>query len=362
VRRRSVLGALIVVAVLATGCVQVQAADSGFVMGGNVVVREGDVARDDVVAVGGNVRIDGRATRDVVVVGGRLVINGEAERNVSCVGGTLVLGPRARVGRDVVVVGGRLERSDTARIGGEVVNVTFGPMQWMTPSWGGWWQYNPFAWILRTTQLFYWLLFALVAVALVGDRVSSTSHAISREPLRMGAIGLVALFALFFAFLILLVMSFLIIGIPFLLALIILWFVAYIFGVVAVFQSVGSRVMRLVGRPEASQIAIVLSGGLVMGILRYMPFFGWALWTVAAIVGVGAVFATRFGTGRPWLRRAVPPPPHYAPPAPEPTPSETSASAGSMQFDEPAPDSNNTGSFEQPAEGEPGSEGDDEMR
>jgi hypothetical protein len=352
-QRLGVLGALLVAAVLATGCVQVQAADSGFVMGGNIVISEGEVARDDVVAVGGNVRIDGRATRDVVVVGGRLVINGEAERNVSCVGGTLVLGPRARVGRDVVVVGGHLERSDSARIGGEVVNVTVGPMQWVTPSWGGWWRYNPFAWIFRTTQLFYWLLFALVTVALVGDRVSSTSHAISREPLRMGAIGLVALFALFFGFLILLLMSFLIIGIPFLLALIMLWLVAYIFGVVAAFQSVGSRVMRLVGRPEASQIAIVLAGGLVMGILRYMPVFGGLLWFVASLVGLGAVFATRFGTGRPWLRRAVPQS-HYAPPAPEPAPPspEPPASGGPEQFDEPAVEADEPVSYEEPAQDE----------
>jgi hypothetical protein len=357
-RRRGVLATLLVVAaVLATGCVQVQAADSGFVMGGNIVVRDNEVARDDVVAVGGNVRIDGRATRDVVVVGGRLVINGEAERNVSCVWGTLVLGPRARVGRDVVVVGGRLERADSARIGGEVVNVSIGPMQWGMPTWGGWWQYNPFAWIFRTTQLFYWLLFALVIVALVGDRVSSTSHAISREPLRMGVIGLVAIFALFFVFLIFLVMSFLIIGIPFLLALIMLWFVAYIFGVVAVFQSVGNRVMRLVGRPEASQIAIVLAGGLVLGILRYMPLFGGLLWFVAALVGLGAVFATRFGTGRPWLRRSVAPPQHYAPPAPEPA-----QSAGPAPFDEPAVDGDAPGSYEEPGQGESGPEGGDEPR
>ena len=346
-RRWSVIAAL-VMGLLTTGCVQVQAADGGFVMGGSIVVERDEVARDDVVAVGGNVRIDGRARRDVVVVAGRLEINGEVERSVSCVGGTLVLGPRARIGRDVVLVGGRLERSDTARIDGEFVNVSvgFGGGEWLGPmSWGfgNWWGFTPFAWMARTTQLFYWLLLAVLAVALCGDRVSSASHAISREPVRMAAIGLVGSFALIFAFLILLVLSFLIIGIPFLLALIFVSWLAYIFGAVAVFQSVGNRVMNMVGRPEASQIAIVLAGGLVLGILRYVPVFGVLIWWVAVLIGLGSVFATRFGTGRPWVRRGPPPPPSGSPYTPPPPPPEdpvadtgAEASAAPTGFDDAA--------------------------
>jgi len=282
-----------------------------------------------VVAVGGNVRIDGRARRDVVVIGGRLEINGEVGGSVSCVAGTLVLGPGARIEGDAVVVGGALRRHDSARIDGEFVNVSLGPgfQDWFAPlhwGWGGWWGVTPFAWIGRTMQLFYWLLLALLTVALVGDRVSSASHAITREPLRVGAIGLVGLFALCFAFVVLLVLSFLIIGIPFLLALIFVWWIAYIFGSVAVFQAVGNRVMNMVGRPEATQIAIVLAGGLVMGIIRYIPFFGGVVWFVASLVGLGSVFATRFGTGRPWVRREPSPTgpvpgaaPYQAPGAPE---------------------------------------------
>jgi hypothetical protein len=309
------------------GCVQVTAGDGSFAWGDDIVVARGESERDDVVAVGGNVRVDGRARRDVVVVGGRLEINGEVGGSVSCVAGTLILGPGARVNGDVVVVGAGLQRSDSARIDGEFVNVTLGPgfQDWLAPAqwgWGGWWGFTPFAWIGRTMQLFYWLLLALLTVALVGDRVSSASHAISREPLRIGAIGLVGLFALCFAFVVLLVMSFLIIGIPFLLALIFVWWLAYIFGSVAVFQAVGNRVMNMVGRPEATQIAIVLAGGLVMGIVRYIPVFGGLLWFVASLVGLGSVFATRFGTGRPWVRRSTPMPAGaaYGPPPPAETP------------------------------------------
>ena len=361
---RSVGLLLVVVAsVAAMGCVTVQAGDSGFALGGSINVAEGEVARDDVVAVGGNVRIDGRARRDVVVIGGRLTINGKVDGSVHCVGGTLVLGPGAHIEGDAVVVGGFLDRHDTARIDGEFINVSIGYPggQWAPFSrrgLGGWWGFTPFAWMFRTTQLFYWLLLALLTVVLVGDRVSSASHAISREPLRLGAIGLVGIFALCFAIFVLFVLSLVIIGIPFLIALIFACWLAYIFGIVAVFQSVGDRVMGLVGRPEGSQITIVLAGALVMGILRYIPFFGWFLWFVAALVGLGSVFATRFGTGRPWVRppiaaspgQAPPPggasfsPPEGSEPQPEPEPQSESElepdsdSSAGIEFEEPAAD------------------------
>lgn len=338
-RRLAPLSLLAAASVLAMGCVQVQAADGGFVMGGNIVIEKGETARDDVVAVGGNVRIDGRARRDVVVIGGRLEVNGVVERSVTCVGGTLVLSSGSRIGGDVVLIGGRLERHDSARIDGEFVNVSigyplqewFGPVHW---GWGSWWAFTPFAWIARTTQLFYWLLLALLAVAVVGDRVSSASHAISREPLRIWLIGVVGWFALLFAFCLFVLLSFLIIGIPFLVGLIFACWLAYIFGTVAVFQSVGSRVMNMAGRPEASQIAIVLAGGLVLGILRYVPGFGFLIWTLIVMpLGFGTVFSTRFGTGRPWVRRS---------PAAPPMPGAAQA-AGPYQPSPPVtPDGNDT--------------------
>jgi len=84
---------LVATSIWATGCIQVQSADGGFsMMSGTIHVEEDEVARDDIVAIGGSVIIDGRARRDVVVIGGRLTVNGEVGGSVSVVGGTLVLG------------------------------------------------------------------------------------------------------------------------------------------------------------------------------------------------------------------------------------------------------------------------------
>lgn len=327
-RMRRLLPAILLLALTATGCVTVESSQSGFSMGGRIDVEEGEIARDEIVVFGGSVRIDGEARRDVVVIGGSLTINGQANGDVVAVAGTLRLGPDARVRGDVVNVGGTMNRSPGADIGGEVVNVGIAGLDSLPvlgiPSFrfGDWWGLSPFRVMWRTTQLIYWLLLALLTVALVGDRISSAAHSIRREPIRLGAIGFVGFFALLLLLLFFVLLSILLIGIPFLMALLLGWWLAYIFGLVAVFQVVGDRVSSALGKHDGSQLGLVMIGALVLSVLHYFPFIGSLMWTLAALVGLGAVFATRFGTNRPWVgdgdRGPGAPPPGWQPQHPRP--------------------------------------------
>ena len=104
--------------------------------------------------------------------------------------------------------------------------------------------------------------------------MSSASYVISREPIRLGAIGLVGFFALLLLAVLFCILSFLLIGIPFFIATVPGWWLAYIFGMVAVFQVIGSKLARVMGKVDASQIAVVLGGGLAIGILHYFPLVG----------------------------------------------------------------------------------------
>lgn len=320
--RASTSGALLAALLaLTAGCVTVQAGDGGVVWGGSIIVGEGEVADQELVAFGGSVRIDGETRHEVVVIGGSLEVNGTVGSDAVVVGGALRLGPNSRIRGDAVVVGGGMDRAAGAEIDGEVVSVGWGGMPWA----GTW---SPFAFwgpwgtsvhvAIRTTQLMYWLLLAVLVVALVGDRVSSASHAIAREPLRLGLIGVVGFFALLLATVLFFILSLVLIGLPFLLATLLLWWVAYIFGMVAVFQLLGDRIGRLFGRTEMSQLGLVLIGGLALCILHYFPTVGTAFWWIGGFLGLGAVFATRFGSGRPWFRggsASTTPPPPSAPPA-----------------------------------------------
>ncbi len=307
------LFAALIILSTAAGCVTVRSGDGGFLMGGRQVIEDGEVSRDELVMLGGSVRIDGEARADVVVLGGSLTVNGTAN-DVVVVGGSMRLGPDARVRGDLINVGGSLNRSPGARVEGEVVNVGVSGLDWMPGlglggwSVGRWWGLSPFHVVTRTTQLVYWLLLAVIVVALAGDRVSSAAHSIAREPFRFGIIGFVGFFALCLLFVVLLILCFLIIGIPFFLALVLLWPLAYIFGMVATFQVLGQKLLPVFGKADASQIGLVVVGGVALGLLHYFPLVGSLFWFLAGCVGLGSVFATRFGTNRPWVGGPAAPP------------------------------------------------------
>jgi hypothetical protein len=313
----------------AAGCVTVRSGDhGGFLMGGRQVIERGEVSRDELVMMGGSVRIDGEARSDVVVLGGSLTVNGTA-RDVVLVGGTMRVGPDAHIRGDLVNVGGSLNRSPGARVDGEVVNVGVSGLDWVPFfgmgdfSLGRWWGLSPFHVAARTTQLVYWLLLAVLVVALAGDRVSSAAHSIAREPLRFGIIGFVGFFALCLATVFFFVLSLLIIGIPFLLALLLIWWLSYIFGMVAVFQVIGQKLLPVFGKQDASQIGLAVVGGVALSLLHYFPLIGSLFWVIAACIGLGSVFATRFGTNRPWVGGSpAPAGAGVAPPAPPTPPAE----------------------------------------
>lgn len=306
---------MLLIAVVTGGCITVSSSGGGFSMGSSVHVEEGEVARDEIVLFGGSVRVDGEARRDVVVIGGSITVNGTVGGDVVAVGGSLRLGPDARVRGDAVVVGGSLNRSPGAEIEGELVNVGvagFDGFPGFSFGLGDWLGFSAWRLAWRTTQLIYWLLLALLTVALVGDRVSSAARAVQREPIRLFLIGLVGFFALGFLFIVFLVLSFVLLGIPFLMALLLGWWLAYIFGMVTMFQVLGDGITGALGKRDATQLGLVTVGALALGVLHFFPVIGWVTWTVAAFLGLGAVFATRFGTNQPWMGdhplRGGPPP------------------------------------------------------
>jgi hypothetical protein len=325
--RLAAFATLALVLTTTAGCVTVHSGDGGFLMGGRIDIEENEVSRDEIVMIGGSVRVDGEARREIFILGGSLTLNGTA-RDVIVVGGEARIGPDAHVRGDLVTVGASLNRSPGARIDGEVVNVgvaglDFVPWAGMGNwSFGRWWGISPFHIVARTTQFLYWLVLTLLVVALAGDRVSSAAHSIVREPFRFGIIGFVGFFALCLLSVFLFIMSLLIIGIPFLMALILLWWLAYIFGMVAVFQVIGSKVLHIFGKRDASQIGLALTGSVTLSLLHYFPFIGTLFWVIAAFVGLGAVFATRFGTNRPWLGGTRPPVSSEARPAAPDTPAQ----------------------------------------
>lgn len=283
----------------------------------------------DRVRFGGSVRVeeDESINGDVVVIGGSATVEGEVIGEVVVVGGSLRLGPRANVTNDVVVVGGSLDRDPGAKVGGKIEEVgpgafNFKDLKGRRGRMGEWWR-GPFGptFSLVSTLVRVGVLCLLVALVVMFargyvDRVGARAAA---EPLKAGAIGLLAQL-LFVPLLIITIVVFVItiIGIP-LLVLIPFGILGLMLFALAGFSAVaslaGGWLTRRLGWTEYGPIATTVLGVVLIAapmlLARLIGLGGGPLWLIsmglmivgflleyaAWTVGVGAVALARFSSG-----------------------------------------------------------------
>ncbi len=278
---------------------------------GDVEVPAGSEVPGSVVNILGNVKILGKVRRDVVVIGGKLDLYGPVHGSVVGVGSKMILHPGASVGKDLVNVAGSLDRGDTS-VGGQVVNVGVG---------GKWAAHLPGPFGMLGVIIFWAKLLKLVMVfiglvllaAFVPERVRMLSEETPLHPFMAFFAGLGGYIVLLMVMILLCIT---IIGIPVALLLYFAFVVVKWMGLAGIFDFVGRRLGRLLGR-ELSLLGAILLGFLPFAILRFLPFcIGTFIWFVLDASAVGLVILTRFGTKRYGVAPLAAPPAAPAPPAP----------------------------------------------
>ncbi|MBN1668343.1 MAG: polymer-forming cytoskeletal protein [Anaerolineales bacterium] len=255
---------------------------SVLLLDGSVTVSEGAVLHGDLYQVLGETRIDGTV-----------------DGNVVHLSGYLALGPRARITGDLQTGGGRISGQLEEVVAGEInrsaVEVPFSP-EWLAVSLG-----RQASWMLAQT-----VLITLLALLLATIRPRQLGHiraAVKQHwlvALAMGAlVGLVGLSLL-------VQMVFTILLIPVSLLGLILLGLAIGVGWAAFGLQLGEWLAgrlrlhwALPLRAAAGTVVFMLG----VNLLSFLPAFGGLLSFSTALIGLGAVFLTRFGA-----RRFVPEP------------------------------------------------------
>lgn len=282
------------------------------------------------------------ATEAVVVFGGDATINGHAQDDVVVVGGTLRLGPEAVVDGDVSLVGAELQRDPSARVNGEidVVHVNL-PWTWVR----GWsfpdpadvrWQGAALAFTIGRMAL---VLFLSVLLVVIAPRwITSIAAQLAHAPATSTIAGFAAeiLFAPALALLaVTLVITIvgipLLAGIPLLVAAFALVWVA---GYAAVAGVVGSRLRGkdwqrhglrgfdvligscLLGCVTLFGQALMVSPGGTSAFALLVRGTGWMVEYLAWTVALGAAL-TAWRRSDGFRRGTVPP---VIPPVPTPSP------------------------------------------
>jgi hypothetical protein len=318
--------------------------DTKVSIGSSVRVEEDRIA-ENVVAIGGGIKVDGEVLGDAVAIMGTVKISGRVTGDVVAVLGGVELGAEAEVLGDVVSVGGRVERESGATVLGSVSEVAFAPdFEWGP---GEWWpafhfddDWHPFR-FFDYMELVWALLGVLLLVLVVSLVLLVAPTAVGRveaevraEPWKSGLVGL-ALQVFFLPVLVLVcvILAISIIGIPLLL---LVPFVVLAFLIAALLGYTGSALVvgraidaRFHLRQTSPYLILLLGVALIQSLSLFgdlldlgggflwlfaitFGLFGFLVRYLAWTVGLGAVFLTRFGTLSPvpiGTGAALPPPP-----------------------------------------------------
>lgn len=272
-----------------------------------LIIREGSLARRQVVAVGRDVVVAGEALSDVAALDGSVRVTGRVAGDVIVLGGDVALGPAARIGGDVFAVGGRVEAEDGAAVEGRTVAHPTASAAWLTLLDGpalGTTATAPAVLGAKLALMAAWMALTLLLFAASGREMLATSDTVRGEPFRCFVVGLTGILALTLTVVAFGAFAPAIASAPLLVLVVFAGLLLKMWGMVAVFHALGEVALRLARRPRALALHTATLGLLALGVMKFVPMVGAWVWTVATLIGVGASLVSKLGRHEAWFRIA----------------------------------------------------------
>lgn len=241
--------------------------------------------------------IDHPVHGDVSVYGGSATISDVVDGDLLVFGDTLTFTGNGRIAGDLIFSGKRLQNAD-GRVGGRLYSpgTVEGAAAMITHT------------AVVASLLFVWLIIALIVTLMSGREIRMSSVEIRTSPLHCFALGLVAVTSLVLTAIVFSYLVPYLIGIPLLAALGVFAILTKIYGTIAVFHAVGTLVAgsrtreQLTGRRWLrGDLAMVVIGVAILGVLRLIPVVGTVVWACGSVFGIGVALATKFGRREPWF-------------------------------------------------------------
>jgi len=267
-------------------------------------LEKGSTARNQLVAIGRDLVVDGEALGDVAALQGSIEVSGRVAGDVIALGGNARLAPTAEVGGDVYALGGTIDASPGARLGGRTVSYPSAGAAWLTLVEGpaiGLSSASPIVLGAKVALLAAWAALLLLFFAASGREVLGTADNVRREPFRSFFLGLSGVLAMLLTALFLSAFAGALVGVPLLVLVVLLAVVLKLWGMVAVFYALGDWIARRLFHRRIRPLTAATWGLLVLGALKLIPWIGIWSWTAATLIGVGAALSTKFGRREPWF-------------------------------------------------------------
>ncbi|MBV9229008.1 MAG: hypothetical protein JOZ18_06815 [Chloroflexi bacterium] len=249
-----------------------------------VVVNSGEVICSTLTSFGGTTVIRGEVNGDVVSFGGSVLIDGIVDGDVILYGGKLTLQNAAHINGDIHVCGGQWTEGTDSQLHGSVFDCTKS-VSLLLPGNG-----EP---IFGFWSTLAWVALAILLTTLLPEHVMLVRTTVRSKMRRSLVLGLLSVFL---APAVLAVLVALIVSIPLAIIVAVGLIAAWALGTVAVSWLIGEYIMYRVAPHQSNRPLQVIVGSIVLALAGSLPYVGWFISIGAGLLGLGAVFLSRFGT------------------------------------------------------------------
>jgi hypothetical protein len=298
--------------VLACGSVLAAAQKKDQVVGlHDTIVVSADETRDNVVTFGGNIIVEGKVRKSVLAFGGTITISGEVGEAVVGFGAHITLKATAVVKGDLVGLGGTIDKESGFRVDGDTVYFKGTELTSKIFKEGLKGIFSVSLWpiilIFKLINLVVWFLLALLGASLFPKQIAFASESFRKSFWPTFGIGFGALTLYTIALIIGTLLCLVLIGIPIVMGLAMGAVIVKVFGRVVLFYFFGESLSRALHKTKTTPLGVTLLGWLVVGVISFIPVFGFLFTSVLGILGWGIAIRTKFGSTENWFRRGTQP-------------------------------------------------------
>lgn len=279
----------------------------GPIFGQNYTLKSGETLNNDLVVFGGSVSVekDAKVKGALALFGGSLILDGEISKDVIVMGGAVKLGANSHIHGNLITLGAPVDKDAGAKVDGDVINDPERPNPSVAPAVpnvpGIVNNYTNPLWeagrILAQSLAF--ALLAMLIALFLPIQLRRVSDGVLVQPLVSFGMGLLTLIMFIVVIVALVLFSVFIvtlfITIPLMFIVSVLFVVGIVFGWWAIGAEVGIRIGKLFGSEWPLPLATGL-GVFILNIVGSIPCAGSLFSFLVGLIGLGAVFLTRFGT------------------------------------------------------------------
>jgi hypothetical protein len=251
----------------------------------SLVVGTREVVCGDLTLMGSTLDVTGQVRGSILAFGSNIHIAGIVSGDVDLYGSSATLQKGSHVRGNINLYGGRERLEPGAGLDGAVNNRSQHISLWL-PGLS-----NGFA--FPFWPIVIWVLLGLGLVSLLPEHVMFVRATVTGKTRRSLLLGVLSSLL---APAVLIVLIALIIPIPLAIIIVIGLIAAWALGTIAIGWLMGEYIMRALAPRHNTRLAQVTVGVTVLVLVGSLPYIGWLISICAGLLGLGAVFLSRFGT------------------------------------------------------------------